>query len=736
MSKPAWRKLLDERPNLAYALVALALAALVLLPQIGRFGLWDPQEFPLADASRAVAASGDYAAVRDARPPLSIWASAAGIDVFGGPSELAARLPQALFALAAVMVVYAIARRLRGPRAGLIAAIVLVSTPLFLFQARQLTTDAGGQLGVALMLLGVVGLTWPASVSPRPAALALDALAIIAGAALAFLQWGLVHAALVPGAALALASGVALAGKFESAPRTRHLVAAAAAGVLLVASAGWIYDHWGAKAYLPLLGGTFRQGPVPPTATYDWVIDQLAFGLFPWCALAPIAVGRLAFARKGDRGAWAGILLLGWAVAGYAATTLWMHEIGEQRFPELVPVALAVALLVDDLLEARTRRGVEASGLPLLAAFVFFAALQIARDIGEFPEELASVHLLSTIKFPAVLHISRFVVLLGFAFAGLAALGLGLPRREPAAAGAPWWQKTLSLASRHALVGCVGVGYATGLFLAQVYTPRLSEHFSYKNVFDAYRAMSGANEPLAVEGIAGSGPDFYAKGKLDKLPGTAQLVQYLQQDTRVFAIAPSTEQCTVHQSMSAAGKEYHVVYDSNSRYYLFSNRLSGGQKDLAPLQRMIRRTPPEHIGTKMSAIYRGAAGGSGEIELLGYDMPASVSKRSTFKMTLYFKVNERVAGNQELFVHFDKGVRFQADHWPLDNLCGTQNWLPGDYITETFDVTAGDLTSPTGTYQTYVGFFTGSAGQWRNMKVTSGPSDGHDRVLLGPLQVK
>jgi 4-amino-4-deoxy-L-arabinose transferase-like glycosyltransferase len=193
-----------RQPALAYPLAAFVLAALALLPLIGHYGLWDPHEFAVADLAQKTAASGDYGAVYAVRPPLTVWASAIGVDLLG-PSELAARLPHALFALIGAMAAYGLGSRLRSRRAGLIAAIALVSSPLYLFEARQLTTDAGGLAGAALLMYGAVGLAWPRPGRDALVPTLLDAGALLVGGLLSFFAYGLVLAVLVPGLALALA---------------------------------------------------------------------------------------------------------------------------------------------------------------------------------------------------------------------------------------------------------------------------------------------------------------------------------------------------------------------------------------------------------------------------------------------------------------------------------------------------------------------------------------------------
>jgi Dolichyl-phosphate-mannose-protein mannosyltransferase len=765
-ARPAWLEKLESRRELVYPIGTAILAMLLLLPLLGSYGLWDPQEFPLADFAREVSRTGDYASVFATKPPLSVWLSAAGVSLLG-PSELAVRLPHALFGVLGALAAYGIGRRLRTPRAGVLAAAVLLTAPLYLFQARQLTTDMGALAGSAIAVFGLVGLAWPRA--QKPAWLALDVLATLVGLTLGFLGHGLVLGVGVPLAALAFASGAAATVAAAGPDRRRQVIVALVAGLVALAVFAYWFELRDHKGYAKLLGGAFRTGnEPPPNATFDYLVNQLAFGMYPWSAVAPIAVLRLLLVRRGDRDAWAGILVIAWAAAAYMAGALWMREMGDLRYPGLVAIAIAVGILLDDLLAARdgepARWPAARFGLPLLALFVLCASVQLGRDIKEFPEQLASVHLLQELKFPPVLKLLPRVLMWFGALFGLAfAFGVGTApapgqlKREPidrsdldptsvwlldlmAKLGsflAPLFAPLLALARRFALPAAIVLALLMGLFLSMVYTPTLSEHFSYKNVFDSYQALHRDDEPVGVMGISGSGPDFYAHGKLEKLNDLGALTSFLRRDSRVFAVAPATELCAIQQAATTGGFPYYVATAENSRFFLYTNRLGPGERDANPLSRMIFRQPPASIPTPFSAKFvPPSTGQAGEIELLGFDMPKRVKKGSTFTVKLFFKVNAKVSQNYQIFAHFDKGVRFQGDHWPLGNLCGTQYWQVGDYVVDSFDVTAGEALSPKGTYEVYVGFFTGGAGNWRNMTVTTGNADKNNRVRIGTIDVR
>src|SRR5262249_25093241 len=138
------------------------------------------------------------------QPPLGLWLMGQSVALLG-PSELSARLPQALLALIGALVTYAIGARIGRRRGGALAALVLVSSPLFLFEARLLGSDMATVTTPAIPMLGLVGLAWPEPDKPawrRP----VDILLAVGGLILGTLAAGLFLGAFVPLAAAAVAA--------------------------------------------------------------------------------------------------------------------------------------------------------------------------------------------------------------------------------------------------------------------------------------------------------------------------------------------------------------------------------------------------------------------------------------------------------------------------------------------------------------------------------------------------
>ncbi len=119
---------------------------LLLFAQLGDTPLANPDEGRYAEIPREMVATGDYVTPRlngvvyFEKPPLMYWAVAGMLQVFG-PAEWAMRAPVALFALAGILLTYAVGRRCHGRTAGLAAAVVLGGSLLFFVLSRILLLD-------------------------------------------------------------------------------------------------------------------------------------------------------------------------------------------------------------------------------------------------------------------------------------------------------------------------------------------------------------------------------------------------------------------------------------------------------------------------------------------------------------------------------------------------------------------------------------------------------------------
>jgi 4-amino-4-deoxy-L-arabinose transferase-like glycosyltransferase len=149
---------ISVEPRRLSLIVILALAVLPYCINLGSSSLWDSNEAFYAQTPREMIDAGDYVnptfnyQPRFNKPPLVYWVVALFYRALG-VSEAVERLPIALAALALIGSALCLGRTAFSPDAGLIAAIVLASTPRFLMFSRRIVIDVFLAMFMSLALL-------------------------------------------------------------------------------------------------------------------------------------------------------------------------------------------------------------------------------------------------------------------------------------------------------------------------------------------------------------------------------------------------------------------------------------------------------------------------------------------------------------------------------------------------------------------------------------------------------
>jgi 4-amino-4-deoxy-L-arabinose transferase-like glycosyltransferase len=170
-----WDRWSERQMALFVILFGLAL----YLPFAGSYGLWDPWETHYSEVARQMTRRGDYISLwwpgspRDldvfwSKPVLSFWLMSigmhiAGIGLRGGdPGEMAlshraewaVRTPFCIMGALGIYAVYLVTARFVSRRAGVLAAVVLATAPMYSLVARQAMTDMAfvGPMAMALAL--------------------------------------------------------------------------------------------------------------------------------------------------------------------------------------------------------------------------------------------------------------------------------------------------------------------------------------------------------------------------------------------------------------------------------------------------------------------------------------------------------------------------------------------------------------------------------------------------------
>jgi len=172
--------LLDRLSERQTTLLVILIGLVLYIPFAGTYGLWDPWETHYSEVARQMTARGDYislwwpGAPIDAdhfwsKPVLSFWImslamhlvgirghghDAAGALALGSKAEWAVRVPFCLMGVLGIYAIYLCVSRFVTRRAGVFAAIVAATSPMYSLVARQAMTDMAfvGPMTMALAL--------------------------------------------------------------------------------------------------------------------------------------------------------------------------------------------------------------------------------------------------------------------------------------------------------------------------------------------------------------------------------------------------------------------------------------------------------------------------------------------------------------------------------------------------------------------------------------------------------
>jgi len=169
----------ERQVALLVSLAVIVGGLLLYIPLAGSYGLWDPWETHYSEVARQMTHRGDFISLwwpgspRDpdvfwSKPVLSFWLMSIAMHVAGvglpsgSPGEMAvghaaewaARVPFCLMGVLGIYAVYLVTARFVSRRAGVLAAIVLATAPMYSLVARQAMTDMAfvGPMAMALAL--------------------------------------------------------------------------------------------------------------------------------------------------------------------------------------------------------------------------------------------------------------------------------------------------------------------------------------------------------------------------------------------------------------------------------------------------------------------------------------------------------------------------------------------------------------------------------------------------------
>lgn len=461
---------------------AAALTALLVAGGLLAVGstttLWDRDEPRFAQATVEMLRSGNFlyptfnGELRPDKPILIYWLMSLPVRLFG-VHAVAFRCVAALGLAVTALAIYAVGRWLFNPATGLLAAGILVTTPLALVEASVATADAWLLACITVTLAAFAHAFRYGWRSTHGAVMAL-------GVGTALLTKGPVGL-LLPVASVALAWWL---GRKHSALKTRHLgwmalAAVAGLGLFLawavpanVATAGELARrglgyHVLRRAVAPIEG---HGGPWVLFLPYYLAVIPVAF--FPWTLYLGGAVAALIGGR--GIGVRARALLVGWIAPTVVLMTLIPTKLPHYVFPVWPALALATAATIraaasgelDDRERRWLRRGEWLGGV---------VALLLATGCGLLPRLLPAPGLAAPAIATAVLLIAIPAVTVVTSRVGRAAWGVVV-----------------------LLAGMIVVD----LLLAAAVLPALDRLKLSPRLATVIRARTGADVPVATRGYS------------------------------------------------------------------------------------------------------------------------------------------------------------------------------------------------------------------------------------------
>ena len=488
----------------------IAICLLLFFSHIGSRPLWDHDEGRHAATSKDMVVSGDWITPTlngepfFDKPAFHNWLVALAFVGFGF-TEFAARLPNATLGLGCVLLTYLAGRRLYGPGAALLGAVVLATAAEFFLLSGTIMHD------MSLAFFVTLGLTlWFVGYSSD----GTDR------------RWFLLSYAAFGGAMLAKGPiGVLLPGAvvfvFLSARRELRFLGRMSLGwgllIGLAVAAPWYLaiglrnpDY--ARYFLVELNfGSFLSEEVNHPEPVHYYLPVLLVGFLPWSVFLPAALVR-AWQRRNEDADGATWFLLFWAGLYLAFFSAAQSKLPTYILPVFPPLALLVGRLWHELAAAPTpalRRAVLWSFAPFL--LLPAAALLWVRTHPLPLTELAGQHGLALAKAASPL----VALMIGLA----AAFALVLARRARA--------------------GFAGVTLAFAGFAALILAfivPVMNLHQSSREMALKLDGLLPEGEPMAHYSDTRGAALFYTDRLVREIKSRRQLTNLLSEDRPVYCV--------------------------------------------------------------------------------------------------------------------------------------------------------------------------------------------------------
>lgn len=364
----------------------LLLAALVPLFALGlsNHGVWTPDEPRVAEIGREMALGSNWAVPElDRRPfleepPLYYAALAAVFKISGTTSDKVVRIPSAVFAFGAALLLYFLGTMLLGPRVGFLSAFVMATCGEYFRVAHWVVVDSA----LTFFVVAALACFMAAYVSEKGLRRFLLYGLCYVSCTLAFFTKGFIGVA-IP--ALAVLSFLVFDRNIKEIWKM-HLWLGIA--LFLAMTMPWFFALWhqGGIEYLKVFLvhnhlSRFTGGSTGHNQPFYYYLIQFPAGFLPWSILI-VPIFYRSFGKTGRKGGPGGRGLLFakcWFIAGFVLLSVASTKRVLYLMPIFAPVALLAGSYIEATLGQRPRRFESlfnlAFGTVLLAAGVMTVPL-------------------------------------------------------------------------------------------------------------------------------------------------------------------------------------------------------------------------------------------------------------------------------------------------------------------------------------------------------------------------
>ena len=285
-------------------------------------------------------------------------------------------------------------------------------------------------------------------------------------------------------------------------------------------------------------------------------------------------------------------------------------------------------------------------------------------------------------------------------------------------------------------VGATLSGVALGAVMSLWYYPALAAQISPKDVFIAYRELSAPGEPLAMMGAGAGSARYYAGKDVPTHASVNVAFNWLMergQERRWLVIRSKDlpQMNSMYRGKSKPRTNLPVLDARSSEILLVSNQLGQGEENKNPFAKWLLDRAPNPANRTNGNFANQLESVGWEVTDLDDRVVDSVEPGVKYRFRIYYRVDKKISGNWETFIHIDGFQRrFNGDHKTLEGKYPLHLWLPGDYVADVHTFSLEPNFTP-GNYRVFYGLFIGS----RRLEVKRGRHS-ENRLDVGTLRVK